>query len=73
MRREVALSCARGASDRSMPRTHGEISFVSSKREPFTRGSVPPHPTAPVGPNDLQQAFLRSRQMISGAHVIVYS
>ena len=37
---EEAYSCARGASDRSMPKTHGEIPFVSLKREPFTRGNV---------------------------------
>lgn len=33
----VASSCARGANDHSMPRTHGGIPFVSSKREPFTQ------------------------------------
>ena len=38
MRREVASSCARGTSDRSMPRTHGEILFVSSKGEPVYTG-----------------------------------
>jgi hypothetical protein len=51
MRREVVLSCARGASDRSMPRTHGEIPFVSSKREPFTRVAfhhIPPHLLVPT-------------------------
>src|SRR5262245_16052136 len=39
MHRQVASWCARGASDRSMPRTRGEIPCVSSKRERFTRGS----------------------------------
>src|ERR1700694_2856156 len=39
MHREVASSCARGASDRSMLRILGEIPFASSKREPFTRGN----------------------------------
>src|SRR5262249_39251429 len=38
MHRQVASWCARGASDRSMPRTRGEIPCVSSKRELFTRG-----------------------------------
>src|SRR5262249_23167632 len=31
--REVVSSCAHGGSDRSTPRTHGEIRCVSSKRE----------------------------------------
>ena len=39
MHRQVASSCARGASDRSMPRTRGEILFVSWKGERFIRGS----------------------------------
>src|SRR5262245_1583149 len=37
MHRLVASWCARGASDRSMPRIRGEIPCVSSKRELFTR------------------------------------
>src|SRR5262245_4573710 len=45
MHRQVASWCAPGASDRSMPRTRGEIPCVSSKRELFTRGSDVPYGT----------------------------
>src|SRR5881628_276760 len=38
MHRQVASSCARGASDRSTPRTRGEIPSVSWKREVYIRG-----------------------------------
>src|SRR5262249_5948744 len=41
MPRLVASWCARGASDRSMPRTRGGIPCVSSKKELFTQGSLP--------------------------------
>ena len=33
----AASSCVHGANDRSMRWIHGEIPFVSSRKEPFTR------------------------------------
>src|SRR6516164_6520839 len=38
----AASSCAHGANDRSMLWIHGEIPFVSSSREPFTREGTNP-------------------------------